>query len=210
MKNITGTVYCITNKINGKQYIGKTISSIKKRYQQHCNDSKRFPDRPLYRAMNKYGIENFVIEVLEECDYKILSEREMYWISQKDTYHSGYNATVGGDGKFLYSYEDIIEKYNNGMLIKELAEYFECSVDTIRTALHSADIDISDKPSLKKQVHCEKDGQQYSFVSAADAAKWVVQNQLTTATSLTGIAASIGKAANGKLKTYLKYKWWWD
>ena len=210
MENIVGKIYCITNQINGKQYIGKTILSVERRFWEHKSERLRSPERPLYRAMNKYGVENFTIETLEECDYKILSEREMYWISQKGTYHNGYNATLGGEGKILYNYEQIVDKYRSGMLIKELAEYFECSVETIRIALHSADIDISDKPSLKKQVHCEKDGQQYSFVSAADAAKWVVQNKLTTATSLTGIAASIGKAANGKLKTYLKYKWWWD
>ena len=34
-------IYCVTNKINGKQYVGKTTESITKRFKEHCNDSKK-------------------------------------------------------------------------------------------------------------------------------------------------------------------------
>ena len=47
--------------------------------------------------MNKYGIEHFHIEIIEEIDNP--EEREIYWINVKDTYTYGYNATLGGDGK---------------------------------------------------------------------------------------------------------------
>ena len=64
-----GYIYCITNLINGKQYVGKTTSTIEERFREHCSDSKkeRCERRPLYNAMNKYGIENFVVEELIEC-----------------------------------------------------------------------------------------------------------------------------------------------
>lgn len=210
MNNIIGRIYCITNKVNGKRYIGKTISSIERRFWEHCNERFRSPNRPLYRAMNKYGIENFEISLVETCDYRDLSNRETYWISQFDTYHNGYNATLGGDGKILYDYEQIVEKYQNGMLTKELAEYFECTVETIRTALHSANIDLFERNSQRKKISCECHNTIYSFDSCAEAAKWAVEQKLTSAKSLSGVAASIGKAANGKLKTYLKCKWWWE
>lgn len=210
MESIIGKIYCITNQINGKQYIGKTISPIEKRFQEHKNERFRSPDRPLYRAMNKYGVENFTIETLEECDYKMLSERETYWISQKDTYYNGYNATFGGDGRVLYDYEQIVDKYRSGMLTRELADYFECSVDTIRLALHAANIDLSNNKPQRKKIVCEYQGKKYSFISAAEAARWAMENKLTLANSITGVAASIGKAANGKLKTYLKCKWQWE
>ena len=57
-------IYCITNQINGKQYVGKTTQSITKRFKEHCQDYKRERNdkRPLYKAFNKYGIENFIVE----------------------------------------------------------------------------------------------------------------------------------------------------
>lgn len=71
-------IYKITNDINNKVYIGKTNQNIQKRFQQHLNDSKR-PDiqnRPLYKAMNKYGLQYFHIELIEETDKP--EDREKY------------------------------------------------------------------------------------------------------------------------------------
>lgn len=62
-------IYVITNNINDKQYVGKTNLSIEKRFKEHIRDSKGSmkKHRPLYYAFNKYGIENFSIDILEEC-----------------------------------------------------------------------------------------------------------------------------------------------
>jgi predicted GIY-YIG superfamily endonuclease len=51
-------IYEIYNDINDKVYIGKTECSIEKRFKQHCQEAfkQRSFDRPLYRAMRKYGI----------------------------------------------------------------------------------------------------------------------------------------------------------
>ena len=67
-------IYKIINKKNNKIYIGKTEFSIEKRWKEHLRDSKKNLDRPLYRAMNKYGIENFDIEQVEKTDSPV--ERE--------------------------------------------------------------------------------------------------------------------------------------
>ena len=63
-----GYIYCITNLINSKRYVGKTTTTIDERWQEHCRDSikERCNKRPLYDAFNKYGIENFKIEELGE------------------------------------------------------------------------------------------------------------------------------------------------
>lgn len=50
----------------------------------------------LYKAMNKYGIDNFIFSILEECPVEKLDEREIFWISQLNSYLKGYNMTRGG------------------------------------------------------------------------------------------------------------------
>lgn len=71
-------IYKITNMINGKSYIGKTNLSIEKRFKEHCRDSKkeRCENRPLYSAMNKYGIENFTVEQIDKCSADEADEKE--------------------------------------------------------------------------------------------------------------------------------------
>lgn len=94
-------IYKITNQINGKSYIGKTgeinpHEGSKEHLRERIKD--RWKNRPLYRAINKYGEENFKFEVLEETNFP--EEREQYFIQYYNTYgNTGYNATLGGDGK---------------------------------------------------------------------------------------------------------------
>ena len=113
-------IYKITNKINNKIYIGKTShSSIEERFKEHIRDSRktRYEKRPLYDAMNKYGVENFSIEQIEQVkNDEIASEREQFWIEKLRTYIgfsdcNGYNATLGGDSKRYYNYTEIAKKY---------------------------------------------------------------------------------------------------
>jgi group I intron endonuclease len=92
-----GIVYLITNTVNDNKYVGQTRQQLNKRWQHHITESRSFSDRPLYRAINKYGIDNFKVRILEECPASILDDREVYWIDFLDTYHKGYNATTGGE-----------------------------------------------------------------------------------------------------------------
>ena len=85
-------IYKITNKINSKIYIGKTTKTLEERFLKHKYNHKT-QNTYLYKAMRKYGIENFVIEVLEITTH--LDEREKYWIS---TMKPQYNMTAGGEG----------------------------------------------------------------------------------------------------------------
>lgn len=94
-------IYKITNTINNKCYIGKTERTIKERWQEHRKQAKKL-DLPLYRALNKYGIENFSIEEIEQCTSDIVDEREIYWINFYNSCKTGYNCTLGGEGGLLY------------------------------------------------------------------------------------------------------------
>lgn len=91
-------IYKITNKINNKAYIGKTEIGLKARWKRHKNNARYTNDRKLYRAINKYGSDSFLIEILEYCNVDILNDREIYYIKLYDTFKHGYNMTLGGDG----------------------------------------------------------------------------------------------------------------
>lgn len=97
-------IYKITNKINQKSYIGKS-TNIEERWnyhKTHFNYEKEY-DKPLYKAFRKYGLENFIFEIIEiltETEYQEkINQRESYWIEYYNTYGlTGYNGTKGGDG----------------------------------------------------------------------------------------------------------------
>lgn len=95
------TVYVITNKINNKKYIGITSKTIKERFKAHKKNAEKKINRYLYDSMNKYGYDNFEIELLDDtCSkWEELQEKERFYIKQYNTmYPNGYNMTTGGDG----------------------------------------------------------------------------------------------------------------
>ena len=92
------SIYIIKNKINSKVYIGQT-SNIHQRWAQYKSAAKNIPNKQLItKAMKKYGIENFYVEILEDSIIDF-NEREKYWINKYDSISpNGYNILIGGDG----------------------------------------------------------------------------------------------------------------
>lgn len=99
-KKISG-IYVITNLINGKQYVGLSKNCLKRwsdHYSKAYHSNKKDDlEKALYKAMRKYGRENFSFKIIEECPEEQLAEREQYWIKQLNTYAQGYNETPGGE-----------------------------------------------------------------------------------------------------------------
>lgn len=87
-------VYIITNKIDGKNYIGESIR-LAIRLVQHRSDLRgnRHQSTHLQRAFNKYGEENFEFGLLEWCEEKFLKSQENYWCNMLDAHNDkhGYN-----------------------------------------------------------------------------------------------------------------------
>ena len=135
-------VYCITNSINDKKYIGRT-NNLKRRIVQHKNDSlnENCPlkyNTPFAHAIRKYGWENFSTSILvENDDENKINELEIYYIEKFNTYgENRYNASKGGE--FGYSgriYESKIDKdlaniindLKNNISIKKIAEKYNIS-----------------------------------------------------------------------------------
>lgn len=95
-----GIIYMHTNKLNGKKYIGQTTKTLNARLKEHLKEMIKGSNLPFHRALKKYGIENFVSEIIDTANnQKELNEKEIKWIAHFNTYKGkGYNCTIGGEG----------------------------------------------------------------------------------------------------------------
>lgn len=204
-------IYKITNDINDKVYIGKTAFSIQKRFQEHCLDAfrERCEKRPLYAAMRKYGIEHFFIEEIEQCDDALAADREAYWIGVYEAYSKGYNATLGGDGKFLYDHEAIAKRLKEHPYSFDIAKEFGCCIDIVRDIARQNHIELFSHSEYSKKcisAYTKNGDEIQSFESTVAAAEWCFNNGKCK-TLNSGVRSHIADAANGKRKTAYSYIW---
>lgn len=122
-------IYKITNKINGKSYIGQSVN-ITNRWHKEVYASQQ-PDNSGYnthlsRAFRQYGIENFQFDVIEECDATLLNDREKYWADYYNTYvPNGYNVAICGE-QFVH-----FVKLDQQML-NSIRDDLRCTADTLQ------------------------------------------------------------------------------
>ena len=212
---MTGFIYVITNDVNGKQYVGKTTDTIEIRYKKHLEEYKRSrcEKRPLYLAMNKYGLEHFSVKQLEECELDILNSREQYWIKELNTFHNGYNATYDGDGTQLYDYNLFVQDYDNGMTALEIAKKYQCDLKPIRLALTKAGRDTkknaNDRNTCMAVAQLDKNTEIViqEFPSTRTAAIYMQTHNYTKDKRDGSVSHHIAEAAMGKRKTAYGFKW---
>jgi group I intron endonuclease len=73
-------IYLITNKINGKQYLGSS-KNLKARFAHYFSDKAIHLDNmPICKALLKYGRSSFILEIVEYCDPEVRFERETYYL----------------------------------------------------------------------------------------------------------------------------------
>ena len=114
-----GYIYKYTSP-SGKSYIGQTTYSIKERAGHNGKSYKRCPE--FYRAIQKYGYDNFDLEILAEVSKEQLDEAEIKYIQLFNTlFPCGYNLTAGGQTFYKAKEERKIYQYSveDGSLIKE-------------------------------------------------------------------------------------------
>jgi group I intron endonuclease len=82
LQSISG-IYKITSVTSGKIYIG-CASNVRTRINAHLYDlrRKKHNNSCLQKAWTKYGEENFVFEIIEECVISNLHAREHYWVNK--------------------------------------------------------------------------------------------------------------------------------
>lgn len=135
-------IYCLTNTVNNKGYVGKTTKSLRVRFNEHIEESRkeRSKHRLLYSAIRTLGADKFKIVLLEECDDSIASEREKYYIDFLDTFHNGYNETLGGDGKPTINHSEALETYFDYCNVGVAAERLGIDEKTMRKILQESNV----------------------------------------------------------------------
>lgn len=87
-------IYRITSP-SGKVYVGQSINIEKRFYQYRKLYCKKQP--VLYNSFIKYGVENHIFEIIEECSEDSLNEKESYYIDYYNSYKNGMNCSLGGE-----------------------------------------------------------------------------------------------------------------
>jgi len=134
-------IYKITNQINGKSYIGQTID-VTNRFKVHrfdgTNQNKETYNYPLYRAMRKYGLNNFEFAVLEVVkDKEQLTERETFWYDQLKPEYNQVEPTkkLTSRNKPLYMIDkkslQIVKRFDG---FRDAQRYFGTSASSISDA----------------------------------------------------------------------------
>lgn len=187
-----GYIYMITNDINNKKYIGlTTYSEPSMRWKKHISNYKtggELSKRPLYEAMNKYGIKHFHFNVIEKVDsFKELCQREKYWINKFHTYIgfedcNGYNATLGGESRNTICFDDkeidkLIYLINMGFSKNKISQIMGCHGDVINNELSKLNL-TTKKIGIKV---CQLDIKTYKLInifnSGHEAAKIIFNDE---------------------------------
>lgn len=204
-------IYKITNDLNNKVYIGQTSFDVNQRLKKHFIDARRsrMEHRPLYSAINKYGEEHFHIEIVEETNNPL--EREQYWIQYYNSYHYGYNATLGGEGKSFYNHDEIYNLFMQGKTVKEICTRLGCCKKTCTEVLKAKGVPASElvtkdlnkaqneysKPIAKLDIKTENIVAVYP--SIMEGAKSIKNNPKDI--------THVSEVCRGKRKTAYGYKW---
>lgn len=205
-------IYKIINDINGKIYIGQTSQTIQERWKQHCKDKNRktMEKRPLYAAMQKYGIEHFHIEQVEECSLEELNEKEKYWIQYYRSFKNGYNATLGGDGTVYTDYDLVVATFKEIGFINKTAEKLGIDKHTVKNALVAKNI-----PHLTgsegARIVTSKVVNQYdlnnNYIQSFPSAKTAAESIGKITSTSNGATSHITDVCRGKRKTAYGFIW---
>ena len=126
-------VYKVTNRLNGKLYVGQTKQLLEKRFMQHL-----YTDSPLGQAMHECGTKDFNIEVIEYCEsQQHLNKRERFWIRVLNSkIPNGYNVSDGGSSganknkPSILNYEVTVKL---GQIIREYRKVHDMSMGDFAT-----------------------------------------------------------------------------
>lgn len=151
--------------------------------------------------MQKYGIENFSVEMIEKTNEP--ETKEKYWIEYFGSFKNGYNATMGGDGARYADYDLIYRLYQSGKSCGEIHTITKYDHITIQHALES--YNITKEERIKNGItHLEKPVAKLDIKSEE-----ILEVYCSTAEAErhNGNTKHIADVCNGKRKTCKGFKW---
>lgn len=203
-----GSIYKITNKVNGKVYIGQTIYP-KDRFNQHISDSYK-KERDSYnshfhQAIRKYGPENFIYEIIENVNDSELNERETYWIEYYDSFNNGYNSTLGGGGNRKYKPQDIINAWEKGYTYKQIKQLLGCSKNVIAVTLKNAGFSFEERLEVGQIKPIYQYDLEGNFIAKWKSTKEVVNHFNINIDALYSVLSGRTKTCNGYIFRWFYY-----
>ena len=208
-------IYKITNLINNKCYIGQTIKTAEQRWKEHQNHAfgshPNDQNKTLYKAIRKYGLENFTFEVLQDNidTFEKLDKAEIYWIDYYNSFIKGYNETFGGQQyhKILPN-KEIIEDYYKTKSARKTALNFGIDHTTVDDILNQNNIlRFTFRQATGKKIKISKNDFEKEFDSVKDCAEWFVNNNICKTKNVesarTGLKNARSNKGNGLYYGYL-------
>lgn len=212
-------VYKLTNEVTGKVYIGITTKTLEERMARHKGRFNRGDKYKLYNAWHKYGWDSFRVEVIDETPKTIeeLLKAEKYYIAKYDSYHNGYNSTLGGEDnpmdrvevsrKHLKSMRTVENRNRVSEFFKEFKHKYpdkeQARRENISKALTGERNGMYGKlpPNAKKvgMYDLEEDRLLNVFNSAGEAIRFIGKENKCR--------ANINSCCQGRKKTAYGYKW---
>ena len=130
-----GKVYCTRNNIDDDIYIGSTTQPLSKRMVKHRNNlnNVRFEKIQLYAKMRELGVENFYIELLEECACETIEQLRKR------------------EGELIREFGTL----NTRMECRTVKEYQQDNKDHIKERKHNYNIKNRERISEQKKIYYE-------------------------------------------------------
>lgn len=206
-------IYKITNKINGKCYIGQTIKPANTIWKEHCARAfyphETCQRKSLYRAMRKYGLDNFNFEVLQDNieTHEQLDKAEIYWIDFYNSFINGYNETFGGQGpREILPNQEIIEDYKKTKSARQTALNFGIDHSTVDHILNYNNVPrFTHRQTVGKSIKITKNDFVKEFESVKDCAEWFASQSFCRTNSPESVRTSL-KQVRRDNKLYYGYK----
>lgn len=185
-------IYCVTNQVSGKQYVGLTTKSVESRWETHIRDSKS-SNTVLGKALRKYGSEAFTVVAIDIAETEEqLSHKEKFWIAELNTIvPNGYNLKEGG---FFGKATPALQKRLSRSAYRRFTKDGEREAQSVRISEHFSKDGNRDRQSATIKAFFAANPQRAEEISNWSKNQWIVNRDQIIARQRKGWESPVAKA----------------